>query len=132
MTEKETAREKMLRKQQKLEAENLGVRALEKERTARFAPIRTLKNAVTGDSDYGTELSAAAAQARYKTLKRKNPNYPFSSNIDEYDEDILRAGREAAAEERREARDMKKGGVVSASRRADGCAQRGKTKGRMV
>jgi len=28
--------------------------------------------------------------------------------------------------------DMKKGGKVSASSRADGCAQRGKTKGRMV
>jgi hypothetical protein len=27
---------------------------------------------------------------------------------------------------------MKKGGVVSASKRADGCAIRGKTKGRMV
>jgi len=26
---------------------------------------------------------------------------------------------------------MKKGGVVSASKRADGCAQRGKTRGRM-
>jgi hypothetical protein len=28
--------------------------------------------------------------------------------------------------------EFKKGGAVSASRRADGCAQRGKTKGRMV
>jgi hypothetical protein len=44
-----------------------------------------------------------------------------------------RAGREAAAEERREARGMKKGGAVkSASARADGIAQRGKTRGRMV
>ncbi len=40
----------------------------------------------------------------------------------------------AEAELRRESRGMKKGGVVksSASKRADGCAQRGKTKGRMV
>ena len=30
------------------------------------------------------------------------------------------------------AKGMKKGGKVSASSRADGCAQRGKTKGRMV
>ena len=30
------------------------------------------------------------------------------------------------------AKKMAKGGSVSASRRADGCAQRGKTKGRMV
>ena len=42
--------------------------------------------------------------------------------------------KEAADEERRETRGMKKGGVVksSASKRADGCAKRGKTKGRMV
>ena len=42
--------------------------------------------------------------------------------------------REAANEERRETRGFKKGGAVksSASKRADGIAQRGKTKGRMV
>jgi hypothetical protein len=41
--------------------------------------------------------------------------------------------REAAAEERRETRGKKKGGAIkSASARADGCAQRGKTRGRMI
>jgi hypothetical protein len=42
--------------------------------------------------------------------------------------------REAAAEERRETRGLKKGGMVksSASKRADGCAVKGKTKGKMV
>ena len=40
--------------------------------------------------------------------------------------------REAANEERRETRGMKKGGVVSASKRADGCAVKGKTRGKMV
>jgi hypothetical protein len=42
--------------------------------------------------------------------------------------------REAKDEKKRETRGMKKGGMVksSASKRADGCAQRGKTKGRMV
>lgn len=44
--------------------------------------------------------------------------------------------REAANEERRETRGMKKGGAVKAKksapkRRGDGCAVRGKTKGRM-
>jgi hypothetical protein len=41
---------------------------------------------------------------------------------------------EAAATLKRESRGMKKGGVVksSASKRADGCAQRGKTRGRMM
>jgi hypothetical protein len=49
------------------------------------------------------------------------------------------AQRDAAEEERQKAiaasaqgKPMKKGGKVSASSRADGCAQRGKTKGRMV
>lgn len=37
-----------------------------------------------------------------------------------------------AAELKRETRGKKAGGIVSASSRADGCAQRGKTKGRMV
>jgi hypothetical protein len=42
--------------------------------------------------------------------------------------------REAAAGERRETRGMKKGGMVksSASKRADGVAVKGKTRGRMV
>ena len=52
-----------------------------------------------------------------------------------------REAREAAAEEKRETRgkvpSMKKGGKVkskvsSASKRADGCAQRGKTRGKFV
>jgi hypothetical protein len=48
-----------------------------------------------------------------------------------------REAREAAAEERRETRgkvpSMKSGGKVSsASKRADGIAQRGKTRGRMI
>lgn len=40
--------------------------------------------------------------------------------------------REAAAGERRETRGMKKGGTVSASKRADGIAIRGKTRGKMM
>ena len=41
--------------------------------------------------------------------------------------------RESAAEMKRETRGMKKGGAVSsASKRADGCATKGKTRGRMV
>ena len=50
-------------------------------------------------------------------------------------EKAAQAGREAENEVKREMRGvkMKKGGVVgSASKRADGCAQRGKTKGKIV
>lgn len=42
------------------------------------------------------------------------------------------AERELEAQNRREARGMKSGGFVSASKRADGCAQRGKTRGKIV
>lgn len=48
-------------------------------------------------------------------------------------EDKEKAEREGEAEKKRETRGMKKGGSVgSASKRADGCASRGKTRGRMV
>jgi hypothetical protein len=40
--------------------------------------------------------------------------------------------KEYASELQRETRGMKKGGVVSASKRADGCCIKGKTKGRIV
>ena len=40
--------------------------------------------------------------------------------------------RELENQTKRESRGMKKGGVVSASKRADGIAQRGKTRGKMV
>jgi hypothetical protein len=43
------------------------------------------------------------------------------------------ADREMEAQDRRESRGMKSGGSVgSASKRADGCAVKGKTKGRMI
>lgn len=43
------------------------------------------------------------------------------------------AERELSAQNRRESRGMKAGGKVgSASKRADGCAQRGKTRGKMI
>lgn len=63
------------------------------------------------------------------------------TNAMEYGDEGLMAGsrkagreavmKEAASELQRESRGMKKGGKVSASSRADGIAQRGKTKGRM-
>jgi hypothetical protein len=40
--------------------------------------------------------------------------------------------RQAAIAASAQGQPMKKGGKVSASSRADGCAQRGKTKGRMI
>ena len=52
---------------------------------------------------------------------------------DEQEEERQRMAEAAAAEKAEQATGMKKGGMVgSASKRADGCAVRGKTKGRMV
>ena len=47
----------------------------------------------------------------------------FGKDTKEHSEKVKRLKEEAG---------MKKGGIVSASKRADGCAMRGKTKGRMV
>jgi hypothetical protein len=44
----------------------------------------------------------------------------------------MRADREKYMRQKQGATGMKKGGMVSASKRADGCAIRGKTKGKMV
>ena len=57
-------------------------------------------------------------------------------NLRPFAKDVLTKERqkisELADQYKRESRGMKKGGVVSASKRADGIAQRGKTKGKMV
>jgi hypothetical protein len=62
-----------------------------------------------------------------------NKKYPYRAGAPFPGEE--RIAREAEATLRRESRGMKKGGKVkvsSASKRADGCAIRGKTKGRMI
>jgi hypothetical protein len=78
---------------------------------------------------YGTPLSKGAIAAGEKKLREK---INLLRDKEEVDKDSAKAAREAGAEERREARGMKKGGMVSASKRADGCAIRGKTRGKMV
>lgn len=81
-------------------------------------------------TSYGTQLSPGAIQAR-RAAAGETYKPGFREKLDSAE--AKRAGREAAAEERREARGMKKGGKVkSASYRADGIAQRGKTRGKMV
>ena len=134
MAEKETPDAKRLRKQQELEQENLDSEQMAKQASYRFGYPKKIRDAITGESDYGTELSPGAEAARNKAKREKFPSLPFvKGSYTPGDEDIMRAGREAAAEERREARGMKKGGSVSsASKRADGIAKRGKTRGKMV
>jgi hypothetical protein len=94
--------------------------------------LTRLKDTVSGDSGYGTSRSPGARSAgdeKGESIYR-NEGKTVGEVMD--DQRPRQAMREAAAEERREARGMKKGGVVSASKRADGIAQRGKTRGRMV
>lgn len=105
---------------------------------ARKVPNK-IRNIVTGEDDYGTSLGEGAMQAADKAAKQyREENSGAGRTRGEVDADAMvaarKAAREAAAEERREARGMKKGGSVksSASKRGDGIAQRGKTKGRMV
>jgi len=87
---------------------------------------------------YGTSLSKGAAAAGSKAAKENvaeqlkiNPYKTVGELSKPADVARRKAQREAASEERREARGMKKGGMV-ASKRADGIAQRGKTRGRII
>lgn len=99
--------------------------------------LRELSEKVRDDNDkYGTPLSKGAISAGFKKLKdaplREKLGSPTARG--KLDTKAAQAAREAGAEERREARGMKKGGMIksSASKRADGIAMKGKTKGRMV
>ena len=78
---------------------------------------------------YGTPISKGAIAAGEKKMQEK---LNFLLDKEKVDKDAAKAAREAGAEERRETRGMKKGGMVSASKRADGCAVNGKTRGKMV
>lgn len=80
-----------------------------------------------------------ARTARLNMLKDAASIANSEKNADKYIGYANQEAREAAAEERRETGRMhpeakKKGGTIksSASRRADGCAVKGKTKGRIV
>ena len=100
------------------------------------------KKPFRSDDDYGTSLSKGAMFKAEETAKEYRKDSRNRGSVlspktrGEVDEEAMKAGRqeakETAAEERREARGMKKGGKVgSASKRADGIAQRGKTRGKM-
>lgn len=131
---KETANAKRLAEEKRLEDyTELGL-VFNEDRGALKEPMGRQLARMVGKDDggYGTSRSAgarhAAAQAQNKVWRKGD-----KTAVESADEPTVRqARREAAAEERREARGMKKGGKVSASSRADGIAQRGKTKGRTV
>lgn len=83
-----------------------------------------LKNAATNLKSIG--FGAAVPELRDRILNVVSPD---SSN----QEAIVRKVLREEEEKRKKMIGMKKGGKVSsASKRADGCAMRGKTKGKMV
>ena len=79
--------------------------------------INPLKRGLRAAKDYlmGTEDQNKAAAERMKARDEMNPN----SSLAKMNKAIGYGG-------------YKKGGAVSASKRADGCAIRGKTRGKMV
>jgi len=83
--------------------------------------------------DYGAKTPSGqyAAEKAHKEYGKDKKNWPLNAKKDL--KNSLQAMDEADAEVKRETRGMKKGGMVgSASKRADGCATKGKTRGRMV
>ena len=132
---KETANAKRLAEEKRLEDyTELGL-VFNEDRNALKEPTGRKLARMVGNDDggYGTSRSAgaryAAGQAQNKVWRKGDKTVGESAD----DPTVRQARREAAAEERREARGMKKGGKVSsASSRADGCCTKGKTKGRMI
>jgi len=103
------------------------------------APRRAAPVVDRADVDAALAESAAQAQMDYDnpTRRRATPAYVYggpSPVSDLRDAARAPANRRAArrAAEALGSSAFKKGGSVSASKRADGCAVRGKTKGRMV
>lgn len=109
--------------------------AMEDKKRSAKNPINRLisgkseKELLAESDDYGTQLSYGAEAARKESMNRQFDKEGVSLGEAIMGKKTAQAGREAAAEERREARGMKQGGKVkSASSRADGCAIRGKTR----
>jgi len=83
--------------------------------------------------DYGAKTPSGqyAAEKAHKEYGKDKKNYPLDVKKDL--KNSLQAMDEADAEVKRETRGMKKGGMISsASKRADGCVTKGKTKGKML
>jgi hypothetical protein len=88
----------------------------------------------TGD-DIHMLLGTPRGKMREQQLEERRNDPRYFEKLLRVGEAKQRKQREAEAELKRESRGMKKGGKVklsSASKRADGIAARGKTRGRMV
>lgn len=101
----------------------LAVKEVLKKAGTKFAEFGNREPVALGGMILGTPM--VAGYAGLKSDERKSKEYQKEKDKkkqDQYEE-----------QDKQEGRGMKKGGSVSsASKRADGCATRGKTKGRMV
>jgi len=127
VAEKETPRERMMREELELDKKSMyGVSDIADKLSTK------IKDRLRGDNGFGTSRSPGARSAGYKKAEEIFNKEDKTAGEALFDPRARQAMREAAAEERREAgRGMKKGGMTASSR-ADGIAQRGKTRGKMV
>lgn len=130
MADKETPNERRLRKESELDKLNpFGISSRYEDRGVIGKAIDKMTD---NDDMYGTSASAGARHAGRKLADDMYDKEGATIGETMTSPRVRKAMREAGAEERREARGMKSGGAVSASKRADGIAQRGKTRGKMV
>jgi hypothetical protein len=80
-------------------------------------------------------MAAPTFEELKKQLREEKPYVPPVQGKDKKEADTFKEGMKPPSPDEGPTKPVKKakGGVISsASKRADGCAQRGKTKGRMV
>jgi hypothetical protein len=132
VAEKETSNERRLREEKRLD--KLNPFGVVHEANKRKGALNKFLDKLSGDdnSGYGTSRSAGARYAEEQVADEMWKKEGATIGETMTSPRGRKAMREAAAEERRESRGMKKGGKVSASSRADGIAQRGKTRGKLV
>lgn len=121
----ETPHARRLRKESGIEAKQLNPWGVQEERRSTG---RKLRNFLKGEDDYGTSLSAGAAYAGEQQSSKEFDKEGASVREALTSPRARQKIREAAAEERREARGYAKGGTV----RGGGCETKGKTRGRFV
>jgi len=120
----ETPSAKRTRREQELNSANSFVIGMQRE-----GAVNKVRK-MMGDDSYGTSLGAGAQAAEKAAMKKAGEE---GKNLREMEPEVRKAMREAAGAAFSELDGMKKGGAVkSASSRADGCAMRGKTRGKMV
>jgi len=126
MAEKETKNERRLREEKELDKLNLF--GIESKYLPRGAVGKLVDRALGRDDGYGTSRSAGAQRAGADVAEEQYNKEGATIGETMTSPRARKAMREAAAEERREARGYAKGGSVKGS----GCEQRGLRKCKVV